>query len=163
MLKLYEYTDQYLQAMNELHDLDLPDDVVTDTLNSLKGDLEIKSKNIASYIQNMDASAGMLKKHEQEIKIKRLAMEKRNDWLKNYLLQNMQATGITEIACDYFTIKQRKNPPAVWIVNEAIIPDKYKTEITVTKIDKKAISEDLKNDLSVDGAELHQGVRLSIK
>jgi len=163
MLKLYEYTDQYLQLMNDLQDTDLPDDVIADTIEGLKGEIKLKGKDLGSFILNMDANVAMLKELEAKTKNKRLAMEKRNAWLKSYMLTNMQATEITEISCDYFTIKPCKNPPAVWFTNEDLIPGKYKTKVTTIKINKTAIAKDLKSGVPVMGAELHQGWRLDIK
>jgi len=163
MLKLYEYTDQYLEVMNTLQDFDVGNDAISDTLEALKGEIEIKGKNIAFYIQNMNASVDALKKHEKDIKDKRIRFEKRNEWLKNYLLRGMQDVGITEIECDYFTIKQHKNPDSVWIFDENLVPDKYKKTIEVIKIDKVAMAKDLKEGETIDGAKLHHGWRLAIK
>lgn len=163
MLKLYEYTSQYLEAMEFLQDVELPDDVIQDTIEGLKGELKLKGKNIGSFIRNMDANVAMLKDHEKKTRDKRSAMEKRIAWLKNYLLTNMQSTGITEISCDYFTVKPCKNPAVVWITDEKLITDKYKTELVTFKLDKRAMAVDLKAGIAVPGAELHHGWRLDIK
>ena len=36
---LYEVANEYLEAVSKLSDLDLPDDVVADTLESLQGSM----------------------------------------------------------------------------------------------------------------------------
>lgn len=162
-MKLYEYTEQFLIAENELSDMDLPDDVIQDTLDGLRGDIQVKGKNIGAFIKNIEADIDMLKAHEKQVKDKRLRMEKRITWMKNYLLTNMQRVEITEISCPLYTIKPRKNPPAVWLTNESAISDKYKIEVKTIKIDKNSIAKDLKAGKTVTGAELHYGWRLDIK
>jgi len=162
-MRLYEYTEQYLTAMNDLSDMDLSDEVISDTLEGLRGDIQVKGKNIGAYIRNMEADIEMLKAHEKQVKDKRLVMEKRISWMKSYLLNNMQASGITEISCPLYTIKPRQNPPAIQILDESKIPDEYKSEIIVIKVDKKSISEDLKAGKIILGAALTRGWRLDIK
>jgi len=163
MLKLYEYTDQYRELMDDLQDIDLTDRYIADTIEGLRGEIKLKGQNIGSFICNMDANVTLLKEHESKIKVKRLAMQKRIDWLKNYLLTNMQSAGINEISCSLFTIKPCKNPPSVLIDNEDQVPDKYKSEITTVRIDKKLIAIDLKDGHDISGVHSHQGFSLNIK
>ncbi len=100
-----------------------------------------------------------LKQAEASIKARRVLIEKRIAWMKDYLLKNMQATGITKITCPYFDISTRKNPASVLIKDEALIPAKYKTTEFITKVDKKAI----KDDGGCAGVEIVQGESLRIK
>ena len=162
-MHLYEYTAQHQKALVELNDLDLPDDVVADTLNALVGEIEEKTKSVVAYMRNLNADVVAMKNAEQEIKQRRNRIERRIAWMDNYVLTNMQANNITEISCPYFLIKPRKNPPAVNITNADEIPKKYLTEVVSFKVDKKQIKEDIQAGEVVAGAELSQGWRLDIK
>ena len=162
-MHLYEYTAQHQKALVELNDLDLPDDVVADTLNALVGEIEEKTKSVVAYMRNLNADVVAMKNAEQEIKQRRNRIERRIAWMDNYVLTNMQANNITEISCPYFLIKPRKNPPAVNITNADEIPKKYVTEVVSFKINKTEIKEDIQAGEVVAGAELSQGWRLDIK
>jgi len=162
-MRLYEIASQYQQALATLDDLDLPDDVIADTLEGLKGALQEKGKNVAAYIKNIEADVAAIKDAEQAMKGRRAVLQRRADWMKTLLLNSMQNSEITEISCPWFVIKPKKNPPSVNITDANAISKKYKIEVVTYKIDKKLISADLKKGAVVNGAELTQGWRLDIK
>lgn len=162
-MHLYEYTDMHKKALVELNDLDLPDEVVEDTLNALVGEIEEKTKSVVAYMRNLDADVIAMKRAETEIKQRRQRAERRVKWMDNYILTNMQANGITEISTPYFVIKPRKNPQALNIFNADELPEKYLEEVVTIKINKKDIKEDIKSGEVIPGAELTQGWRLDIK
>lgn len=159
-MKLYEIAQTYQHAFDEMSAIeDLPVEVIQDTLESIEDTFNDKAVALTSIFKNMEADAKAMKEAEESIKERRVAIEKRVNWLKGYLLENMQATGITKISCPYFNISTRKNPPSVQVTDEALIPAKYKTTEFITKIDKKAI----KSDGGCPGVEIVQGETLSIK
>jgi len=162
-MKLYEIATQYQQALATLDDLDLPDEVIADTLEGLKGELQEKGKNVAAYIKNLEVDVKAIKDAEQAMKDRRLVLQRRVDWMKTLLLNSMQNSEITEISCPWFVIKPKKNPPAVHITDAAKLSKKYKIEVVDYKIDKKLIAADLKKGALVNGAEMTQGWRLDIK
>lgn len=84
-------------------------------------------------------------------------------WLKSYLKDSMENTGITKIECPFFKLSIQKNPASVEVFDENLIPDQFKEPVTTWKIDKNAIKEALKNGETVAGAVLLNGTRLSIK
>ena len=87
------------------------------------------------------------------------SINKKSERIKEYLKQNMESTGITNITCPYFDLKIAKNRASVVIDDESLIPDEFKSEETITKIDKRAI---LKAE-NVPGTHLSKGTRLVIK
>ena len=52
-MKLYELTAQYDEALKTLSDMNLPKEVVEDTLEALSGEIEEKATNVAKYMQNL--------------------------------------------------------------------------------------------------------------
>jgi hypothetical protein len=160
MSNLYELSTQYQAAFNELNEIDdLPDQVIRDTLEGLQGGLELKALNIARYFQNLDAEAAAIKDAETRMAARRKALENKAKRLREYLKQNMQNCQITKISCPEFEISLRKNPPAVIIDNEALIPQEFVEIRTSTYINKVAI----KAAGEVPGTHIEQGYALVIK
>jgi Gp157 protein len=57
-LRLYEIAETYLRALDDLADIeDLPEQAITDTLEGLQGEFEVKAINVAGYIRNIEAEA----------------------------------------------------------------------------------------------------------
>ena len=160
--KLYEITEQYRLALDALADAD--EQTRLDTLESLQitDDFKYKSLNVAGYFQNIDAEIVALKEAEQRIATRRKSMESHSQSLKNYLLINMQRTGITKIECPEFSISLAKCPVSVQITDESLIPEQFfriKKEIR-----KSYIADFIKEHGELDGARLvSDKVRLNIK
>jgi hypothetical protein len=164
-LALYQIAAEYRAAADQLADLDLPEDVVRDTLESISGDLETKAVNVASFVRNLEASAEQIKAAEQQMANRRKAIEKRAENVREYLLNNMVHAGISKIECPYFKLAVRENPPAVVINEPGLIPAAYMTEPVAPPPapDKKLIAAAIKDGFEVPGAHLARGKRLDIK
>lgn len=164
-LSLYVLSNEYRAAADQLADLDLPDEVVRDTLESISGDLEAKSVNVASFVRNLEASAEQIKEAEAAMATRRKAIEKRAANVRQYLLDNMLACGIKEISCPYFKLNVRENPPAVVINEPALIPVEYLTDPAPPppSPDKALIKKAIQDGFEVPGAHLTRGKRLDIK
>lgn len=164
-LSLYVLSNEYRAAADQLADLDLPDEVVRDTLEGISGDLEAKSVNVASFVRNLEASAEQIKEAEAAMATRRKAIEKRAANVRQYLLDNMLACGIKEISCPYFKLNVRENPPAVVINEPALIPVEYLTDPSPPPPapDKALIKKAIQDGFDVPGAHLTRGKRLDIK
>ena len=73
----------------------------------------------------------------------------------------MKLTNKTKFKKGTFSFNIAKNPPSVEITNADIIPDDYKPLIEV--LDKKAILEDLKAGIDIQGVNLKQSESLRIR
>lgn len=162
-MKLYEYVDMHQEALVELEDMDLPAEIVEDTLNGLIGDIEEKTKSVVAYMRNIGVDITAMKNAEKEIKERRQRLERREQWIEQYVLNGMETCEISVIETPYFSIKRQKNPPAVNILDADDISDKYKTEVVSFKIDKKKIKQDIQDGKAVAGATITQGWRLNVK
>ena len=160
MTALYEIARDHQIALDEMLQIeDLPADVLHDTMEALTGEFEAKGLSVAAYFQNLDADVVALKGAEHKIASRRKAIEHRVTSMKDYLLSNMIETGISEISCPEFKISVKNNPPAVVVINEALIPEDFKEHVETIKIDKIAI----KRAGGCPGIELISGKSLSIK
>ena len=163
---LYQIADIYLQDLEKLNDLDLDEQTVADTLESIQGDMQEKCTNVAAFIRNTESLADQIKQAEAAMAARRKALETRAESIRKYLLDNMQRTGISKIESPYFKIAIAKNPPSVVVDDEDTLkfahPEFVKT-VTTESLDKSAIKEAIKAGQIVEGAHLVQAERVTIK
>ncbi len=124
-MTLYNISADYLEALDHLTDpeADIPMEAVADTLEGFELELSEKATNVAAFARNLEATAKAIKEAEQAMARRRRALENRAKWIKDYLKNNMEATGITKIESPWFVLSIRKNPPAVDVTDEAALPD----------------------------------------
>lgn len=135
-LKLYEIRQLYIDTFNEL---DEQDEVDLSILEDIKEEFSDKGLAVLAHYKNSLAEIECFKQAEKSIKLRRDALNKRNEALKQYLLTNMLDTGISSLESPFFSCKIKNNPPHVEILDEAEIPDEFKQEIVTIKVDKMAI------------------------
>jgi soluble cytochrome b562 len=165
MTALYTLAGEYRAACEALAELDIDPQTLSDTLESLSGDLETKAVNVAKFARNLEAMAAQIKDAEKAMEERRKALEKRAAGMRSYLLHCMLSTEINKIECPYFALTIKKNPPSVVIEDEAQIPARFmrQPEPPPPAVDKKAIAEALKAGENVPGARMGAGFRLDIK
>lgn len=162
---LYQLAAEYRNDLESLAELDLPDNVIADTLESLGGELEIKAQNVVAFSRSLDKLAESIKEAEAEMAKRRKAIEARADRVRAFVLQVMQDNGIQKIECPWFVLSIAKNPPSVEIEDERMVPQDYFTSPPPPppQLDKKLILQALKDGHEVPGARMRQGVRLAIR
>lgn len=162
-MKLYEISEQYQNALIELEDSGLPEEVISDTLEALAGDLEVKAKNVAAFIKNREAEIEAVKAASKKLQDRAKAEQARLDKMIDYLKYNMEASGITEIRSPELILKIKKNPPSVVIDNQEALSKEYMVEKITYAPDKKAIKKAIEDGLDISGARIVHGTRLSIE
>lgn len=164
-VSLYKLADGYLEASQRLADLDLPPEVVQDTLEGMAGELEVKAANVAMFARNLEATAESIRAAESDMAKRRESIAKRAQQVRDYLKAQMERTGITQIECPYFKVSIKNNPPAVVIDAASQIPQEFMRtpEPPPPAPDKKAIGAALKAGKEVAGCHLASGTRLEIK
>ena len=162
-MPLYQLADEFIAIAKALTDQEMPEEVIADTLEGASGELEQKAWNIAALILQLDAEAAMIKEAEQRMSARRKSLEKRVDWLREYLLLNLLRTGIAEISSPEFVVRVRDNPPRVVLDDEEAIPKAFKQKETIISIRKDEIRRALLAGESVKGAHLERDKRLAIR
>lgn len=167
-LTLYQLSAEYRGAAETLAELDLDEQTVADTLESISGDLTVKSQNVAFVIRNLEATVEQISMAVEQMNARAKAIEKRADRIREYLLQNMLMAGVQTIECSYFKLSVRSNPPKVLVDDEKQIPIAYMTDPAPPpppepRPDKKLIAKALKDGFDVPGCRLEQGKRVEIK
>lgn len=139
-------------------------DETMEKLSSLNMALETKADNISALITIAEGQAAQCKAEEERIAALRKSREAKAQWLKSYLLKSMQAVDRTEIDCGLRKIRIAKNPPALVVDDESVIPARFFTVIPQSlKIDNAAIKDALKKGEEVSGCRLESGVSLRLK
>jgi len=162
---LYSLTDAYRTLAHRLADLDLDASTVHDTIEAsgLLDDISTKGQNLVFVVRSFEQHGDLI-----DTEIKRLqALKKRRkntaDGLRDYLMTNMIAAGITRIQGPLMTITIRENPEHVDVFDANQIPSEFMREIPATyEPDKVKINSALKEGGDVPGAKLVQGHRLHI-
>jgi len=143
-MQLYEISNQYQKAFDEMQELDFDEQTVSDSLSLITDDFNTKAINVSSFIKNLEADTKAMKEAEEAICARRKAIENKVNNIKEYLRSNMEACGITHIHHPLFDIKLKKCPQALIVTNEKSIPSEYFDTIPETKVLNKVR---LKNDL----------------
>ena len=164
MKPLFELATEYRAMSDRLHDLDLPEEVVADTLESESGDLIEKGTNVAKVFRNLEAMAAQIKEAELQMQARRKSIEKRAASLREYLHANMEKAGIQKIECPWFVVSIKKNPASVQVDDESAVPRDYFREIPATfALDKSLVKQAIKDGHDVPGCQLVAGTRLEVK
>ena len=164
-ITLYNLASEYRAQLETLADLDLPEEVVQDTLESLGGELELKTQSVIGFSRHLEKLAESIKSAEAEMAQRRKIIEARVERMKHYVLDAMLNNNIQKIECPYFVVGVAKNPPSVDVFDEATIPLDYFVEQPAPppRLDKKLVMKAMKDGFEVPGCRLNQSVRLSIK
>lgn len=118
--------------------------------------LQKKSNGIIGYTRNIELTIQAMKEEEKRISDNRKVLENRLAKFKEYVKECMETNGINKIQTDLGALSIAKSPISVEIINEDEVPEKYKTEVTAIKIDKKKIADDFKNTGEViNGVTIH--------
>lgn len=164
-LTLYDISNDYREAVEKLSDLDLPPEVVEDTLEGLQGTLEAKAIAVASFAGNLEATAEQIKQAEAKMAHRRRVLENRAASVRAYIKTCMESAGISKVECPYFKMAIRQNPPSVEIFDFESLPEDVlrKPPQPPPEPDKKLIGDRLKAGQDVPGARLKTSTRLDIK
>lgn len=164
-MRLFDVAAEYRQAADTLSELDLPDEVVRDTLESLSGDLTTKASNVAMVAANARALAKSIGEAEARMADRRRALLARAERIEDFILNAMLYAGVQKIESPHMRLVVRNNPPAVVIDEPALIPAGYMRDVPAPppEIDKAAIKAALASGLDVPGAHLVQRKRIEIK
>lgn len=164
MTALFVLAKEHRALSDKLHDCDLDEQTILDTLEGESGDLVEKGKNVAAVFRNLESDAKQIKEAEQQLADRRKAIEKRAASLKEYLKTNMELSGIQKIECPWFVVSIAQNPEAVTVDDESAIPRDYFKEIPASFVlDKVLLKQAIKDGYTVPGAHLSRGTSLRIK
>lgn len=164
MKPLFQLVADY-RHLQELDPEEIDEQTLSDTLEGLGGEITLKATNVAYLARNLEAFAETVDDAAQAMKARAEVFRRKAAGIRGYLLNSMQGAGITKIQAPEFTISIRKNPIAVQIAPDAVIPAQFMVtpEPPPPRPDKKKLKDALEAGTVVDGVHLEQGVRLDIR
>ena len=158
MTTLYEMTGQYLALAELADDPDMPEDALTDSLEGIEGEIEVKAQALLQVVAGMEGDTGAIDNEINRLQARKQVIQNRADRLRLYLHENMVISGINKISCTLFQITLTKARPMVVVNDVSLIPDKFiKTTTTKAPI-KKDILAALKKG-NVPGCALGESKR----
>lgn len=125
--------------------------------------LKEKSADIVKYYKNRDSLVESIDKEIKRLQELKKIGEKKQDSFKNYIKMCMEKMGVKKIETSNGNISLRKTPESVELIDEEIIPEKFKTTVQLEKISKTDIKKALQEGEEVPGATLKRGMSISIK
>lgn len=158
-MTLYDINKELENAFESLVDPEtgeiLDDACVLDALTLERSE---KIENIALMIKNLRADAEAINAEAKKLKARAKACENRSEWLKNYLVENLQGE---EFKSPRVAISWRRSE-SVKVNDLWKLPEQY-IRIADPEPDKKALKKALKDGEAIEGAELVQSMNLQIK
>ena len=161
MASLYEVTGEYKAVMEMAEDGETDPQVITDTLESIAGEIEVKADGYAKIIKMLDIQAKGIKSEEERLANMRKSLENNIARMKKSLETSMIETGNKKFKTPLFSFNIQKNPPNLVIDDFDNIPDKFLIQ-QPPKIDNKLLKDFIK-DNPVPFAHLEQGESLRIR
>ncbi len=164
-MKLFEIANEYEEILDHTFDPDTGEinAHAVESLDLIKAEMNDKAIAVASYIRNIDAEREAITQAKKNMAERESRLDKRADYLTQYLQSNMERCGITEIKSPHFVIKLKKCPFSTDITDENIIPEDYKRRKEVVTIDRVKLKEEMLAGVVIPGAGLKQNNRLEIR
>lgn len=162
MATMYELTGEFSAVLAMASDPEIDAQAITDTLEAINAEIEVKAENTAIIISELDAEAAKIKAEESRLAERRKALENHAASLKNGLYNAMKTTGKEKFKTTLYSFNIQKNPAKLVIDDEKKIPKKYFVP-QPAKLDAAALKEYLKTAKTCKYAHLEQGESLRIK
>lgn len=126
-----------------------------------------KGASVIAYILTAESHLDMVKAREKELADQRKRAEKRLQWLRQYLAENMAATGITRIQSEDGTFGAKleiDRDALVDVFEPELLPADYMREIPAKQEpDKALIAKAIADGFDVPGARIVRKNRLTLK
>lgn len=163
-MTLYEITGEYCALLEYADSTDEADEqVFLDTLESVRGELEVKADSYAAVITEINAEIEKFNAELKRLAARRDAMKNNVRRMKEMMLEAMEVMGVKEIPTQHFKLKVQGNGgPRPMEVDTDKVPDSFQKVIYEPDTDK--IRKALENGEELPFARLKErGKHLSIK
>jgi hypothetical protein len=163
MTALYGLSAQYHELLKMVNEPEISKELLTQAIEDVTAGIEAKCRSISAIIMNLRTDSRAFKEEESRMSNERKSIDRKIEWLSQYMLSHMIADNIQEVKSATYTTCVRENPPAVIIDAENLIPERYIESVITQKVHKADILKSLRAGVSVPGAHLEIGQRLEIK
>ena len=143
MATLYEITGEYTALLDYADDPEYEQTFI-DTLESVKGELDVKAEQYAAIIKEIDAETKKFDAEIERLTQRRDVMKANVKRMKERLMGAMKTMGVPEIKTDHFKLKIVNNGGLQPLVVDGDVPQNM-TKVTVAP-DNDKIREYLKDN-----------------
>lgn len=158
--KLYELTENYTNVLEIAESLDA--ETLKDTLDAIDEAIEDKVENTAKVVKSLEGNIAAIDEEVKRLQGRKSTMNNNIKGIKDYMQEEMEKVGKERIKGQLFNIGIQNNPQSVKVIDENKINVNYFVE-QPSKLDKKALLQDLKNGVEMEGAEIQQTRSLRIR
>lgn len=167
-LSLYEISREYRDMVEHLMNVQDDARAIADTIEGESGALTVKAQNVAYAIRNLEAAAEAIQEAEKKMAERRQRIEKRAGSIRDYLKNCMEMAGVSKIECPHFVLSIAKNPPAVEVFEQSLVPAHFMDfpeppPPPAPRVDKAKIKKAIQSGQEIPGVKLSQATRLVIK
>ncbi len=151
MANLYELTSDMLQLQEMMDDPDVEvsDECLKDTFESIEGELDDKIDNYCRLIRNFEKQAALIKEEKTRLTARQASAEASAQRLKSALTRCLMQLGKEKYKTAFFSLYGFKtNKMSKY--SKADVPDEYKFEKTIYEVDESRI----KTALAENGGNL---------
>jgi len=126
-VKLFELAEEYRADVAKLQNLDLPPEVVLDTIDSMQGEIKEKIKAVVWVAMEMKAAAEARIECAKKMLASGESEMSRSESLLTYAQIAIQNSGVTlPIKYTEFTVNLQKNQQSCDIVDTTKLPENFK-------------------------------------
>lgn len=159
-MSLYNLADSYRQVLDNA---DLDQDVMQDTLDSIKEPLKDKADSIAWLIEFLQNNSKVLRDKAKSFTEEAKHQENKAKWLQEYLTNSLDLADIKKLQTENHILSVRNYKASTIVDNENKVPAEFKHTNEVVAVDKTAIYKALKNGEEVPGAHLKPNRKVTIR
>ena len=169
-MKLYELTSEYQTLLNMFdEDSEVPSEAITDTLESISAEIEVKADNIACLLKDIEGDINKIKVEEDRLAERRKKKQAAYDRLKEYLAAELLKSGQTSIETSRNKITFRKSESVELAVDESTFiewAEGFRDDLLTynrPKPNKTAIKAAIKGGAEIFGAQIIEKQNIQIK
>lgn len=165
MSNLYKLSAEVAALKEKLEASDLDQQTIADTLEAESFDFEEKCKAVGYVVKEFESKIMSLEDAYDEMWQRKVRFENKRKSLLEYLQACMTIAGVRKVEGLEFDIVIKKNPHAVQIIDDGLVPEAYWKipEPEPARLDKRRLLKDLKDGKNVPGCQLEQTERVEIK
>lgn len=165
MSNLYKLSAEVATLKDKLENSGQDPQTIADTIEAESFDFEKKCLATGYIVKEFEGKIIALENACDEMWQRKVRFENKRKSLLEYLQACMTIAGVKKVEGVEFDIVIRKNPHAVKIIDEGLVPVSYWKipEPAPARLDRKSILKDLKDGKSVPGCQLEQTERVEIR
>lgn len=155
MSTLYHLTNEFLEVVSQLEEMELDQETLSDTLEALQMPLEQKAENVIKYVRSLEALADAKKLEAKRLSEAASADLKKAENLLSYLDMNLKRANIKNLQAGVFELKYKKGSEVVE-VDELVLKEhpQYWVAQAPKPMGKPELKKLIKDGVEIPGVQI---------